>query len=307
MSMNTRQLSGAIDRRLTTIAIAYSMAELVGYKLFPRQNLGPGSHKYPVFDDDFMVADVPIRPLGVDYELSQLKFSTEDINFTNKGLSAYYAKEAPELAKISGVLGLQSRVVRNAMSKILLSIEVDQASLARKTTTYNTSNRVTLTGADKFTDATSDVIGVFNDAVEAVSNVGKTPNICIMHRKTFNAIRIHPQARDYYKNSDGQLSLQQVSELVGIPIFIGDATTKKSATSSKVSVWGNDIVMAYAPQGQSYEEPSFGYTFQNGNPKVAPFEKTGKNGFTGFVAPIDLGSKVHVTMKDAGYLIQGAI
>lgn len=80
--------------------------------------------------------------------------------------------------------------------------------------------------------------------------VGVSPNVAIMSRKVFNALRFHAQLMNsgYVQNRTGQLSGKELADILELEqIFVGDAifnSAKQGQAAVIAPVWGKDLIYA---------------------------------------------------------------
>lgn len=139
------------------------------------------------------------------------------------------------------------------------------------------TNNVTLSGSDQLNDyVNSDPLGVIKTAKDSVyDSTGFEANVIGMNRATFEVLRIHPKLKAQIAVAQGattvpivELSKEQLAFAFGVEkILVAKAmyeTAIKGQTSSKASIWGKDIVVAYINPNPTPEvfEDSLGYSFE---------------------------------------------
>ena len=175
----------------------------------------------------------------------------------------------------------QSRRVKMAMRRVALRLEFDQLSLLGNFAQYPAANRLLLTGTAQFSDATSNIEGAFDTAIEAVENAcGCLPNTVIFGgRKAFNASKRHPRIRDQYKYvSEKSIDIDMVLKVLGMTrgaISLAKYKNPLNPGLGKIPMFNNKIWIGYVPDtaaanlynntqpsaSSDMDEPSFAYTY----------------------------------------------
>ncbi len=133
--------------------------------------------------------------------------------------------------------------------------------------TYMT-NGETLSGADQFSEPlTSDPVAYVREWRKSVKDAcGFNPNKVLMGDYVAECLRYHPQIIDYLKYTKAPLeglSDQELARFFKVDqVLIGDAqyeSAKEGQSSSMAAIWGNHLLMYYAPaQAMKYQQ-SLGY------------------------------------------------
>jgi hypothetical protein len=181
-----------------------------------------------------------------------------------------------DASRVPGI-DLGSRAINTTMRIIKKSLEVDQAALAINASNYDSSHKVTLSGASKWSASTGNPLTDIDTAREAIrASTGVYPNVLLLSPVAFNACKNNPNviARFQYNGNQAidatQITAAMLAGLFNIEkVVVGAALTMTDAGVSS-DVWGNNAILAYTNLGsQNAEEPSFGYTYtMEGNPLV---------------------------------------
>ncbi len=129
----------------------------------------------------------------------------------------------------------------------------------------------TLAGADQFHElSTSQPEVVIQDGISTVrARIGRRPNRLMIGYNVLQVLKRHPWVVNQY-NGLKTVGEEAVLELLKThfrlkSVMVGEALevgTKQGQTSTFSDVWGNDIVLFYAPDNPSLFAPSFGYSFR---------------------------------------------
>jgi len=179
------------------------------------------------------------------------------------------------------------------------------ADMVQNPANYSVGNKIALSGASRFTDATSDPEGVVSDAKAAVrAKIVKEPNTMVIGYATWRVLKRHPQLKAILSETRSRLvQLADLREIFEIENIVIGKAVKASDAGVTSDIWGDNMVLAYVPRSngdRSPYEPSFGYTLRKrGNPVVDTRTEDGKIELirnTDIFRPFLLGA-------DAGYLI----
>jgi len=125
-------------------------------------------------------------------------------------------------------------------------------------------------------EANSDPIGDLHTAIDNVhDSVGLRPNRIVIGDKAWRSLRRHTDILNRIfgtNNGGGYPSTAQVANLLEIDqILVGRAyynAGEEGDAESLTPVWGDDVLVYYAPSAPSREEPSFMYSFRWNVPGV---------------------------------------
>lgn len=271
MTMNPNEVR-VIDPILSTVANGYQHTEHVGHTLFPRVPVGTTGGQVLEFGKESFKLYKTRRAPGTNTRRIQFGYLGKPFNLVQDALENQVPREyLRDAAKVPGVdLGI--RAVKGTMSALSLNLEYDQAQLATNAANYDNDHKITLAGADKWSDATSDPVGDIEAAKEAVrSTIGFRPNTLLLSAQAFGALKNHPDILERIKyTSRDAVTADLIANLWEFKkVVVGDAVTFDDGGAG-VDVWGNNAILAYVPTNPSgLEEPSFGYTYtMEGHPLV---------------------------------------
>lgn len=135
-------------------------------------------------------------------------------------------------------------------------------------TSVITQNITLSTATDKYNDySNSKPLENFRDGQDSILNgCGKMPNRGIMGQKVFNALKYHPailSTLGYADNRAGTLTKAEIAHAMGVEtLHVGDAaynSAKLGQADSLQQIWGNSILMYYAPKTAAKYQLSLGY------------------------------------------------
>ncbi len=274
LNMNAGQ-ARIVDPILTQHARGYTNGGFVGSVLFPTVDMPTRAAKRIEFDRSSFRRRQTRRAPGA--RIAQLEFGYEGkaVNLHQEALRAVVPFEHQQEANAVPGIDLQQVSVDIVLSVIAMEKEIQQATVARNAAAYAASNKLALTGSDKWSDPLSDPQAQIADAVEVIrQRTGRRPNTLLLGAPVRGAVKVHPKIRDHFKYTNtAAVSLIMLAEYFDVDaVHSGDAIYD-TGDATTVDVWGNDIILAYVPPvGQrSMPLPSYGYTYQlNGHPFVEP-------------------------------------
>lgn len=307
--MNAAQ-SRVIDPILTEHVRGYSNAAMIGMKLFPVVNMPTRAAKRIEFNREALRRVLTARAPGTNIGRYAMSYKGLPVNLTQDALQAVTPIEFVEEANAVPGIDLQQESVDVVLAVIALSLEIQQAELARNAANYDASNKLAVGGADKWTLEDSDPGAVVEDAKEAIrKRTGRRPTLLELGPTVRAALKVHPKIRDHFKyTTAAAISDKMLAEYFDVAeVVVGDAIYDLDDGTS-VDVWGNDAVLAFvAPEGQrNMRLPSYGYTYRlRGHPFVEAVEwdkdtRSWTNNVIDEQSPEIVGA-------DAGFLIQAAV
>lgn len=290
-----------VDPVLTQLATGYINEDFVSDKIFPIVPVAKEAGEIPNFGKEaFKIYDTE-RAIRANSNVMQPD-DREKTSFLLKEHDLSYPIDYRE--EQEDMFNLEQEGVEIVSQAIELGREKTAADIAQTASNYATNNKVTLSGADQFTNANSDPIGVVDTAKGKIKTcLGANHKLTmVMGEATFKALKKHPQLIDKIKYSQkGIVTLDLMKEFFDIEdIVVGKATYWNG--SAFVDLWGDNIVMAVTPKNLgSYRVPSYGYTFRKkGMPQVDTY--FGEGNKVKYVRRTDI-YQVKMLSDVGGYLI----
>lgn len=312
MTQMTPGQARVVDPVLTNAAQGYQNNEFVGGKLFPKVPVQQRGGKVIAFGrEDFRLYSTGRTP-GSNTKRVQFGYASGSYALEQHALEGTVPFENMEEANRVPGIDLGSNAVTKTQDIIGLRLEKAQADLATDASKYAASNKITLAGADQWSDysGTSDPVDDVNTAIDAVrQKIGKRPNVVVMGATVWSKLKSHPKIIDRIKYTGRDSATPElVANLFGVKeVVIGDALYL-SDSDQFVDVWGKFVVVAYTELGRVSDmgRPTFGYTYQLGGYPLVEQAYQDRNAkswvypVTDEVAPVIAGA-------DAGYLISAAV
>lgn len=194
------------------------------------------------------------------------------------------------LEESEGIVDLQMRSVAKAKSILCHRLEFDQAFLLGNFAGYPVTNRLALAGTNQFSDPTSPIELLFDNAKDAVlRGCNKLPNTIIFGgMKAYNAVKRHPYFKNQFNRSGNEtMTAQLIANALDIRKYgIATATFIEPITPNvETLMFDNKVWIGYVPgngeanlatdsntnsglisslnpiSGASNTQASFGYTY----------------------------------------------
>jgi hypothetical protein len=196
---------------------------------------------------------------------------------------------------------------------VLLDREVRVANKAFDESLYPASNKETLTGTDKWSDAASNPIRLISEAADTMV---MRPNNMVLGRVEWTGLRTNPtvlQALTVSGSDKGMANKRAVADLLELDdIIIGEGWINRSKKGQAVSMqraWsGNALLFFKAPLASSIDAtPTYAWTAQHGE-RVSGSIDEPKIGLKGSVR-VRSGESVKevVAAPELGYLLEDVL
>lgn len=300
-----------VDPELTAIAIAYRNGRMIADEVLPRVPVGKQEFKYWKYDlaQGFTVPETLVgrksKPNEVEFSATDETSSTED-----HGLDAPVPQADIDNAPTNyNPLGHATEQTTNL---ILLDREARTSKLVFSPNSYAAGNKITLSGADQWSDPTSNPLPVITDALDSVI---LRPNIGVLGRRTATILRRHPKIVKAYNGSlgdEGMVPMAFLQELLELEaIYVGEARlniARPGQNPSLIRAWGPHASFIYRDRlADTRNGTTFGLTGQWGD-RVSgsiPDPNIGLRG--GQRVRVGESVKELVTAPDLGFFFENAV
>ncbi len=313
MPQQTLNQTRVIDPILSTHARGFRQSQLVGTVLFP---LAPvpayGGNVIEFGREAFRLYNSKRAP-GAATKRLDMGYVGRPYAIVPSALEAKVPREQLRDAQQVPGINYATRAVNTVLRALQLEHEVACANAAMTLLNYPVSNRVTLAGATRWTQAGSTPVDNVMTGREAIrQNIGMFPNVLLLSARTFRALKTNPDVVSRLATSQTRVVtadlLAQIFEVERV--VIGAATVATGAADTLGDVWGNDAVLAYvAPDGgdlgANNEEPAYGYTYHiEGMPSVE--EPYWDNNAKSWIYGVSFDNTPVLAGMAAGYLFKDA-
>ncbi len=305
MAMSSSQVR-VIDPVLTSVVQGYRGVGHIGHHLFPPVPVRLSGGQVLEFGRESFKLYRARRAPGGDTKRIEFGYLGKPFALIQDSLEGQVPREHMRDASRTPGINLGTRAVNNVMASIMLGVEYERSQLATDAANYDADHRVTLAGADKWTDDTSTPVAHIDAGKEAIrSSVGIYPNTLVLSAQAFNVLKEHPKVLERFKyTSSDSITPKMIAALWDLEkVVVGKAVAFDDSGNS-IDMWGNNAVLAYVPAVPSgMEQPSYGYTYvMQGHPLVerSYYENRSKS----WVYPVTYERLSVLTGILSGYLIQ---
>lgn len=308
--LNTRGAQ-VVDPILSNYARGYRQLEFVSQFLFPRAAIPNRSMRVLKFGKEAFRLMNTRRAPGSNVKRVQYGYASDPISLVQDALEGVVPVEhQQEAGKVPGI-DLAQGAVNMVLNVLDLGLEYDCAQMARTLGNYAGSNRVTLTTTSRWSQSASTPRADIKAAQEIIRRAtGRYANTLILGPSTKNALTEHASIVDRFKYTSSQsittdmlaatLELERV--VVGKAVYLSETVDDGSQASD---VWGDDAILAYVPNGENYQVPAFGYTYELiGYPMVEQPYYANEN--KSWIYPTTTERRPYIVGADAGFLFQNA-
>ena len=139
---------------------------------------------------------------------------------------------------------------------------------------------------------------------------GRYPNTLVLGPNGANALCEHASIKEQFKyTSADSITLEMLARalqlkrvVVGEKVFLPETAAD---TAAATDVWGDDAILAYVPDGENYQVPAFGYTYElAGYPQVRKPRLEERN--DSWIYPVTAERRPLIVGADAGFLFTNA-
>ncbi len=314
MPQNTSAQARVIDPVLTEVARAAAIqSSPVADVLFPIVPVGARGGRVVSFgNDDFRLVTSSRAP-GSNTKRVSFGYSSSTYFLTDYSLEGSVPIEM--LQEGQAVPGINNAQVAIARVRNMMALEREKqcADLATNAALYGASNKLTLSGVDRwdqYDQAASDPIADIQAAREAVrSQIGVRPNVLTLGPKVLTALRQHPDILDRLSTAADRppATLEQLARILEIERVVEGGMVWHNGTAFQ-DVWGTFAHLAFTPPASLQEmgSPSFGYTYQLQGYPVAREAYWDENTKTWYF-PVEDARQPVLAGASAGFLFTTAV
>lgn len=304
MKTNAARITNPI---LTGIVQGYSNEAFVYTELAPHVMTPTRGGVTVKFGKEHFQVGGLVRAPGADAKRINFGYAGDPYSTIEHTLEATVERNASqEAAAVPGV-NLASEAVTGVFEIIQNDTEYNVAAVLRNAANYGAANKKTLTGSDKWSDPSSDIIGQIRAAAEAIrAATGRKPNKLLVGAKLWNVMQDHPQIVGRISDNVTRIATPELAAAVlGLEKVVIGSAVHVTEKGEQVDTWGGDAILAYVTRNPAMRNPNFAYTYLlEGNPLVEEpyYENSARSwiyGVTKEYAPV-------VACNDAGFLFKNA-
>ena len=211
----------------------------------------------------------------------------------------------------------ENRAVEGLTNLMLLDREVRVAAKVQNPANYHPSRRLVLSGSDRLSDPTSDIIGVLKAAFQATQIY--RPNTMTMGRDVWTGISSHLQLVNAIRGNVTSKGIIQPDEFVHLfsgeglkKLLVGESfvnTARPGQNANLSRVWGKSIQLTYIDVNIRPEQGgvTWGFTAQLGDKIAGSFEDRDVGLEGGKIVRVGEKVEEQVVCPDVGFIIQNAV
>jgi hypothetical protein len=300
-----------IDPVLTGIIIAYKNNTLIADQILPRLTPNLPKEKFTWWKFDFgQFITVPDTKVGRKSTPNEVEFQAEEVEDKTEDFGLDDVIPLPDISNAPAGYDPRAFAAQRLIDLVLLDRELRVANKVFDGANYAATNKETLTGTDKWSNAASDPIAQISEAADRMLI---RPNSITLGRIEWTALRTNPnvlKALNISGSDKGMAGKQAVADLLEMSeINIGEGwinRAKKGQAVSRSRAWQDNVLLSYkAPLATSIDAtPTFGWTAQFGE-RVSGSLDEPKTGLRGSVR-VRSGESVKevIASWELGYLFQ---
>lgn len=277
-----------VDAALTNVTVAYKPNGFIADQLAPIVPVSKESDKYYVFDrEESLRTFNDLRADGSEANTIEMKFSKDTYFCEEYALNIAITDRQKKNA--DSALKLEMRKSKHLKNTLLLSREKRVATLVRALANYATGHKVTLTGADQWSDTgfTGDPLQQIDDGIQTIYDAtGQFPNFLLLPYSVATVLANNAKFLERVKyTKDNLVSSTGLPKIIRNMVVLTpgavETTSLEGANAATfATVWGNDLVMGISNGGSIMDELSQFYTFRNEEWKTYKwYEKSKKSTF----------------------------
>lgn len=280
-----------IDVPLSNIVVAYRPYGMVADQIAPMVPVDKQSNSYPIWSQaDYWRGEDDKRAPGTEAKKIERGVSSDTYNCLNYALKESLTLEDRENMDDAYKSELRAGKAKYIKDKLVLNWEIRVASQLTNTANVGSSSAVTSDWQD-YATGNSDPLGDMWAAIHNVQDAtGFYPNRCLMSEVPWRHFRRHADVVDIIHGNSGApkssryATRENFKAIFDLETFIVAGAYKNAAEegldASISQIWGDYVLVYFAPPNPSKEMPSFMYSFRwrkgsipNMTVEVHPFDR----------------------------------
>jgi hypothetical protein len=259
-----------IDQHLSNMAINYRPAGFVADRIFPTVSVPHQSDSYVIFEQrDLFRRENTRRSRGGEANKLHSRVSSASFFCQNYALKADVTVEDRANADPLFVQQFEEGKVMRVQDALYLDWEVRVAN--RCTSGSNVGSYTVVHSAWTNHDVADPLLDLFTAIDNVEIATGYRPNHVLFSGTAWRHFRRNAQVIDKVAiptrsgNAGAYPSVAQIEELLESQVIVGNAwhnAGQEAQAMQLQQVWGDNVVVYYAPDQPSMETPSFGYNFR---------------------------------------------
>lgn len=262
-----------VDKVLSGVSLGYTNEEYVGEALFPVVNVVKQSDKYYQFGREGWRPEIED---GVDNSLRAPGTVATEVPGMTVSTDTYFAQERSlqiaitdeEVVNADTPLAPRSDGTKLVTDQLMVAKELQIKTLVTTVGNYASTNRVTLSGTDQWSDYANSApktdVKTGRDAVHA--RIFKPLNWMVIPYEVMSQLEDHTNIIERIKYSErGILTQDIIAAFFGVDNIMVPGSGFNSANPGQAEaigyIWGKDVVMGWNPPSPGMKVPAFGYEF----------------------------------------------
>ena len=254
------------DKPLSNMALGYRPSGFIADMIFPVVTVQKQSDTYYVFSRaDRLRRQDTARAPGTEAKRIEQNVSSDTYFAKNYALKAAVTLEDRANADPILLNQLITGRAQFVLDSLLIDYEVRVASQVNSTSNVGSSSAVSSAW-----NGSGDVLGDLHTAINNVHYAtGTRPNRVVMGLEAWESARKDLTARNVINGTDnggGYVTRQQLANLLEVDMVeVGASfqnTGDEGLAESLSLIWGDNVLVYYAPTGPRIDAPSFGYSMR---------------------------------------------
>ena len=227
-----------IDPVLTEVARGYEGTDFASHYLFPVVAVGQRGGKIVEFGAEAFLEYATERAPGANIQEVNYGHTGDDYALIQNALAGKVPIELLEEAGAVPGIDLGRTAILNTMQAIQRGIEIKAAGIATKAASYDSTNKLTLSGSSQWSHKDSTPAKAVETAKEAIATgIGRDPNVLVLGQPVGRALRNHADVVDRIKHTH--------------PGFSGAISNAMLAQLTSTSRWSSRPARGRASPGTS--------------------------------------------------------
>lgn len=308
MPMNNKQVR-IVDPILTTVARGYLNPQFVGHKLFPVVPVAVSGGQIIEFNKESWRKYNLRRAPGADVVEINYGYAGKPYALVQDSVHGKVPREHLRDGAVTPGINHGTIATNTAMSAIMRSQEIEQATLATTASNYASTNKIDLSASSWNNPARNPITDITKAKQAIADQTGFEPNVLVLSGDAWNALSTNPNVMGLFTRGEVEsviITTAMIAAKLDLAEIVVGRTAYINSSNATVKAWGNHAVLAFTEIGSlSNALPSYGYTYTlEGNPVV---EQTWYNNSNkSWMYPVNNEYSPVIAGADAGYLFIGA-
>ena len=281
MASRLKTIQGETNPILTKLAVGYKDEEFIARKVAPLvSSLTESGTLFTFGKEGFYIYDTEralrANAKKIDFAISKATYRCEE-HALESSLD-YKEIEAAKRYGAAEVLRLEKRAVQLTQKALERELEKAVADIVLSDSYYASGNKTTLTGSDKWSDASSDPVGQIITGIKAArADMGVEPNSMVLGYDAYWELANHAQIKAMVSDSKDKAIVLNAGDLASLlrleNVFVGKAVYSTDA-GVFTNIWTDSAALIYIPRDMEMSEGTTPHTVlieEKGYPEVKTY------------------------------------